>query len=294
MYTSAHGRRIPSAQARRTRFESLEKVCKLVNTEDPQDQDGACGERPEANVVRLPRDWLGPRDELVPIGASARPVEPDRRDGLPPTADDFWSEQSASVHGAIQGPGLQREPTAHARPEAHPQPVAHRRPDRNRSFYVGGFAIVAAAVVSITAADLVGAGGGSSTPPRPLHSAGHVPAKVAAAPTTAHGNGSIHVGSSRHTRLRPTGIPRGERVSSHQSRNRTHRKRVTRAHTDATQPVHYSPPASAPTYTGPSTAGTPATSGASSDSSSSAPPPTTNPPNGPIGPGAPFAPGQLG
>jgi len=269
-----------------------------VNTEGRQ-QDGASGERPEANVVRLPRDWLGPRDELVPIGALARPVETDRLDGLPPTADDFWSEQSASVHGAIQGPGLEREPAAHTQPgahrgpAAHTRPVTHWRPGRVRSFYVGGFAIFAVAVASITVAGLVGAGAGSS-PPRRLASSGHLPANVAAAPTTAQVNRSAHGGGSVRARVHPIGIPRAERVVSSQSRTRTRRKRVTRAHTGATQPVHYTPPAPAPTYTSPSAAGTPGASGASSDSSSSAAPATPNPPNGPIGPGAPFAPGQLG
>jgi hypothetical protein len=54
--------------------------------------------------VRLPRDWLGPRDELVPIGppARARPAAPEP--DVPPTADAFWSEDSAALHDAVQAP----------------------------------------------------------------------------------------------------------------------------------------------------------------------------------------------
>jgi hypothetical protein len=51
-----------------------------------------------SNVVRLPRDWLGPRDELVPFGAGA--AEPP----APPSANDFWGEDSAAMHDAVQGP----------------------------------------------------------------------------------------------------------------------------------------------------------------------------------------------
>jgi hypothetical protein len=67
--------------------------------------------------VRLPRDWLGPREDLVPFGprADSPPAglagtseseasgsaEPS---GPPPSAQDFWSEQSASLQHALQGP----------------------------------------------------------------------------------------------------------------------------------------------------------------------------------------------
>jgi hypothetical protein len=50
------------------------------------------------NVVRLPRDWLGPRDELIPIGPISDKSAP------PPTADDFWGESSALVQDALSAP----------------------------------------------------------------------------------------------------------------------------------------------------------------------------------------------
>ena len=57
--------------------------------------------RPRTNVVRLPRDWLGPRDELVPFGPRASSEDAEEP---PPTAEDFWGERSASIHDALQAP----------------------------------------------------------------------------------------------------------------------------------------------------------------------------------------------
>jgi hypothetical protein len=53
------------------------------------------------NVVRLPRDWLGPRDELVPLGDVG---STDRTADVPPTAESFWSEDSAALQSAWQPP----------------------------------------------------------------------------------------------------------------------------------------------------------------------------------------------
>src|SRR6202042_1687527 len=60
-----------------------------------------------ANVVRPPRDWLGPREELVPFGpraASRVPDESSPTDDAAPSAEDFWGERSAAIHGALQAP----------------------------------------------------------------------------------------------------------------------------------------------------------------------------------------------
>jgi hypothetical protein len=64
-------------------------------------------ERTTENVVRLPRDWLGPREELVPIGSRARaPETPDDAppESLPPTAASFWDEDSGSLQAPMQAP----------------------------------------------------------------------------------------------------------------------------------------------------------------------------------------------
>jgi len=58
--------------------------------------------------VRLPRDWLGPREELIPFGPRAASIEADQpplssEDPLPSPAD-FWGEQSAAIQSAVQAP----------------------------------------------------------------------------------------------------------------------------------------------------------------------------------------------
>lgn len=49
----------------------------------------------EDNVVRLPRDWLGPREELIPFGPAAEGDD----DGLatPPSTHDFWGEPAPGL-----------------------------------------------------------------------------------------------------------------------------------------------------------------------------------------------------
>jgi hypothetical protein len=52
-------------------------------------------------VVRLPRDWLGPREELVPFGPRAPSEDTEEP---PPSAEDFWGERSAAIHDALEAP----------------------------------------------------------------------------------------------------------------------------------------------------------------------------------------------
>ena len=60
----------------------------------------------EENVIRLPREWVGPLEELVPIGpgARARAAQREAESGMPTAADAFWSEDSAALHDAVQAP----------------------------------------------------------------------------------------------------------------------------------------------------------------------------------------------
>lgn len=77
------------------------------------------GPQSQANVVRLPRDWLGPREELVPFGPrvasldaeTAPPADSgeaalssDNGEAAPPSAEDFWGERAAAIHDALQAP----------------------------------------------------------------------------------------------------------------------------------------------------------------------------------------------
>lgn len=57
---------------------------------------------PSNKVVRLPRDWLGPPEELVPFGQSAPPpTEPDIAEFAP---NDFWGERAAAIHSVVEAP----------------------------------------------------------------------------------------------------------------------------------------------------------------------------------------------
>jgi hypothetical protein len=53
--------------------------------------------QPEDNVVRLPREYLGPREDLVQIGAPPA-------DAAPPAPEDFWGEGSSDLQSALVGP----------------------------------------------------------------------------------------------------------------------------------------------------------------------------------------------
>jgi hypothetical protein len=69
-----------------------------VESGGPHTDVGGKGPRPESNVIRLRRDWLGPREELVPIGKIPEPVEEP-----PLAAADFWGDGSAAMHAPIVG-----------------------------------------------------------------------------------------------------------------------------------------------------------------------------------------------
>lgn len=67
--------------------------------------EGDAGEQPTGNVIRL-RDWLGPREELVPIGprAAAEAPDDDPTEAQPPTAASFWDEDGGSLQAPMQAP----------------------------------------------------------------------------------------------------------------------------------------------------------------------------------------------
>jgi hypothetical protein len=90
-------------------------------------------------VVRLPRDWLGPPEELVPLGQSAQPpAEPDVTGFAP---NDFWGERAAAVHSVVQAP--------EAEPPADPPTIGSTK------LRVGRRRLAAAAFAGIAAAAAV-------------------------------------------------------------------------------------------------------------------------------------------
>ena len=87
-----------------------------METDEPD--VAATPDTPESNVVRFPRDWLGPLDELVPFGPSAgqrSDAEPDDsgvvefKAPTPLRAEDFWGEASAAIHDALEAPAAAAE-----------------------------------------------------------------------------------------------------------------------------------------------------------------------------------------
>jgi hypothetical protein len=85
------------------------------------------------NVVRLPRDWLGPREDLVPLRVPG-PPEPDGREaavlefpGAPsPSHDDFWGGAPDAIPDPVVAPaGEAPDP-----PEVGAYPLAPPASDR--------------------------------------------------------------------------------------------------------------------------------------------------------------------
>jgi uncharacterized membrane protein YgcG len=66
-----------------------------VDTTETQDRQGGNGKAPPDNVVRLPRDWLGPREELVPFGPPTPPASAEESGPL--SAHDFWGGGESTV-----------------------------------------------------------------------------------------------------------------------------------------------------------------------------------------------------
>ena len=184
--------------------------------------------RNEENVIRLPRDWLGPPEELVPIGpaARARAAQRDAEEGLPPTADAFWSEDSAALHDAVQAPQAQ-SPERLDPPAGLIAPVAGR-PTR-RLGRVGrvrrgswSWSVLAIPVVALLVLAVIGSSEGPAPQPathaKSSHSTGG--AQVASTSQAASGGGAAAKLKARATTHR--------HVTAHHRTLRSHAR--TRAH----------------------------------------------------------------
>ncbi len=82
--------------------------------ERDESEAGRSQRREDSNVVPLLRDWLGPPEELVPFGPSARrsqngselhgSEEASPGASRPPRPEDFWGESSSEMHDALEAP----------------------------------------------------------------------------------------------------------------------------------------------------------------------------------------------
>jgi len=157
------------------------------------------GPQSPGNVVRLPRDWLGPREELVPFGPrvvslDAEPAPPsDNGEAAPPSAEDFWGERAAAIHDALQAPANPAHPDtrsaglAGTREASQPPRVgaARGRPRkaiRGISLPGADWRIVAAlaAGVAIAAVVVIAFSSGISSPRAPAQAASRSQAGFAA------------------------------------------------------------------------------------------------------------------
>jgi hypothetical protein len=219
------------------------------------------GDTDRDNVVHLPaRDWLGPREELVPVG-------PSRQSDSPPRADDFWSEDSAALQDALQPPAAPKSaavepPTSDDDFRRLPQVAAGAR----RRWLAAGAFLAVAGVVALIA---VGLGGGHA----PVRAAGTKTQLAAANESTRAGRRSVHRASHRQRAVTHKSVPRPA----------VHRHVVAATTTTKT-------PAVSTSNAGTSLGSTDVVSTASNDTAASN---TSSSTGHPTGPGAPFAPGYI-
>jgi hypothetical protein len=229
--------------------------------------------RTTENVVRLPRDWLGPREELVPIGSRADALDradKDTASPLPPAASSFWGEDSGSVQAAMQAPAgewptIPREPAA-ARRRRAPRFSARwlpTAPVAGRWGRVGlALGLIATCVIAVLA--VIGLSEGPSSPadqrsaaigtspaastPRGVHAV----RSQALAPEVTEIRAeprSRHVAHVRHRVAPPHGRSHGRRASATRHRLRVQPKAVSSPGTSGVAPATTPTTTSAPTTT---------------------------------------------
>jgi hypothetical protein len=229
-----------------------------------ESQGTRSGESGRDNVVHLPaRDWLGSREDLVPLG-------PAKQVDLPPAADDFWGEDSACLQAPLQPPAAP-EIATDDNPPARRDGRAQLARSAWRRWLAAGAVV---AVVGVLALVVSGLGGN------------HAPARAVTTKTQlAASTGSAHR-QSRAVARRPS--HRRKRTVVHKSVRHTISHRHVAAATSAPSTASTTPAASS-TDSGASRGSTNVsarvTEPTASDTSSSTGHPT--------GPGAPFAPGYI-
>lgn len=189
-----------------------------METEGPHSDNGRTKGPPGSNVVPFPRDWLGPRDELVPFGersdyrTTTRTADEDRaapekppKPRSAPTAADFWGEEAASLHDALQAPEQDRA-VVHEAPEIRHggRPRGVRQWRRRASYSTGG--------VGSTSLGAAAKAATASPAARRLYgfraSRARVAAVLGVAALSIAVVAAIATGSSRHpSRPRPTRAP---------------------------------------------------------------------------------------
>ncbi len=265
-----------------------------METRGPQDDEAGRQALGESNVIRLPRDWLGPREELVPFGIGTDPDSTDRV-GIDPNlqleASDFWGEGSAAVQHALEAP------TGWARPELRRVSVP-RVPLRAAMVAAGVASLLAIGTMELgltgSSRPSVGSGfafrsGGLAVVLPPLL-AGEADRASRREPGTSVRRRSAvhHARLTRSTRSAPPSAARSAAASTSSVSNQVQPPAAS-PDTSATSPATNPGTGSSAGAGGQQSAGATSREGASTSNASRG-----NSSSGPEGPGAPFGPGRLG
>ncbi len=258
------------------------KVCKPVETGDGRTEDSGLT-RNEENVIRLPRDWLGPPEELVPIGpaARARAAQRELADGIPPAADAFWSEDAAALHDAVQAPP--EVTPEHLRPPVGlvPPVAGLRIPTLGRLPRLGSlgrrghlsqwWALLAVPVAALLVVAVIGTAEGPAPHPAVTHSSvsrRSAAAQVTSTPTSDSNNAAAAKLKAAAKKRPRVAIDSHARARARGARAARTRNRVVAHHSTGSPPptiteaaaspvvTHPSPPASTVTAPSASTAST--------------------------------------
>lgn len=230
-----------------------------MKTDERDIGGGNAGDEPPENVVRLPREWLGPLEDLVPMGSRARARAGEEADdgavgdgaeALPPAADDFWGEGTAALHLPIQGPaspeaafdghepGPRQPAVAGARTARLPRMTSVSVPSLRLPRRLWAAGAIAAVVVAVVVVAIIGTSEGSNgTPPRAAARTAN--ASAPGAHTNARTTGTSAITAARVFSARPStarskrpGTVRSKRTSKARPTAHRHRARSTphRAH----------------------------------------------------------------
>lgn len=246
-----------------------------METEGRKNEQGGLEPGTNNNVVPFPRDWLGPREELIPFGRGAE------QSAVAPGAEAFWGGECDPLEPVVASP-------------APATAIAGRRFQPVGSRLAAGAAIVALLAAAVLGR-IVGIPSGGSGPAvgsnvaaaglfdlALLRGAVGAPAVEASKPAAHHALRPRRrsVTRVRHRPAAATRVPVRRSTAAASSTTSNAAAPVT----SSSQPVSSTPSSSA-------TSGSTATSSTPTHSSVSSH--TANVRPGPVGPGAPFGPGQL-
>ena len=246
-----------------------------METEGRKSEQGGREPGTNNNVVPFPRDWLGPREELIPFGSSAE------QSAVVPGAEAFWGGECDPLDAVV----------------ASPTPAAAIAGRRFKP--LAGRLAVGALVVALLAAAALGriagvpTGGSGPAVGSNVAAAGFfdlallrgavgAPAVKASKPAAHHAMRPRKRPAAR-PRHRPAVAARGSGTGSTPAASSTTGATAAPA-TSRSQPVSSTPSSNATTES---------TATSSAPTHSSVTSHTANVRPGPVGPGAPFGPGQL-